>query len=410
MPNPLQTARQSASIQIVAGLAVGQGLIYLATPVISRIYDPSAVGRAGTFLAVASVVGAVATLRLEVLLARCDDLDVAWVLRSAMLSILLSSVICGICYGATGDGNLLTGIAMTLCVGSLATVALTTQMAARERRLSGLAASKVAQGVGQVVAQVSLGAARYTGVGLQVGYAVGYLAASGVQARALHWPIAAVRRDATRHREMVRTSLVLTVAATFNLLVVWSPTIALTFYFDRFDVGQLTVAQRLALVPAGLVVAALGPPVIAAFGHALRAGHAGWPTVSHRLRFTAPAGLLVAVGMAVLPTHLLVSFLGEQWRPVAGYLHALAPLVGGSLAIGPFSQLLALAGHVRDQLAWDAGRLGVLALAVVVAVRCGLSAAATCSVISVIVLVSYAAYVWLLRCATSRPTGPLELA
>lgn len=65
--------RRRPSLLIILGLFVGQGLVYLATPVVAKLYTPAEVGAAGLFVAVTGALGSVGILRLDQRVAACEE-------------------------------------------------------------------------------------------------------------------------------------------------------------------------------------------------------------------------------------------------------------------------------------------------------------------------------------------------
>lgn len=396
----------SPSLRIGVGLAIGQSVVYAATPLITRLYSTSEVGHGGLFLAAASILSAVSTLRLEVVLPRGDDQQARWAVALAVRSILVVAVVGGVAYAvsvraASLTGGLLAAVTFGACVAGLGLVALVTQWSARTNSLDGLAASKVVQGLGQTGVQLLLGASRFTAFGLQIGFAVGYLLSAGVQAGrsmgrgarmvAHRLPWAADRRSLLRH------SLLLSVATLVNLATVWSYPLLLRWFYGVSEVGVLTVAQRLAIAPAGLAVAAITPVVAAAAGARLRAQEDVWPVARTWLLRLLPLGLVSGGVLLLLPADVLVDLLGPGWGAVRSYLVALSPLIGTLVVVGPVSQLLSASGYSGSQLAWDCTRFVAAVLAFAVAAELGAPPARATLYSSVVLAVAYVAYVAILH-------------
>ncbi|HWV35822.1 MAG TPA: hypothetical protein VNZ55_09315, partial [Thermomicrobiales bacterium] len=289
-----------SSTLIAAGLIVGQGAVYLATPILSRLYSPAQIGTAAAILAAAGVIGAVATLRFELMLPAAPDGEVRWLSRrGATQLVILSALLAPIAGLALGFSLIDTVITALTSIG-IGSVALSLQTASRVQELRGVAAAKAVQGVGQTVAQIGL-AGPAGPIGMQTGAALGLLAASGVQTISSHRRVAALpyakpSRDSLRR--IVRHALLLTLAAGCNAAVVAALPLLTQVYFGDATTGELAVAQRLALAPAGLVVAAILPVVITQYGAQVRSDeHASRALVVHWLWRLAPLG---AIGTAML--------------------------------------------------------------------------------------------------------------
>ncbi len=62
---PRPTRILAGILSILAGSFVGQGLIVLSTPLLTRIFDPTDFGLWAVFSAIVSILGVVATGRLN---------------------------------------------------------------------------------------------------------------------------------------------------------------------------------------------------------------------------------------------------------------------------------------------------------------------------------------------------------
>lgn len=396
----------SPSLRIGIGLAIGQSVVYAATPLITRLYSTAEVGHGGVFLAAASILSAVSTLRLEIVLPRGDDQQARWASALAVRSILTVAAAGGVAYAVSVEAasfrdGALAAVTFGACVAGLGLVALVTQWSARTNSLDGLAASKVVQGLGQTGVQLGLGASGATSFGLQIGFAVGYLLSAGVQAgRAM---LRGLRAVVTRlpwardRRSLLRHSILLSVATLVNLATVWSYPLLLRWFYGISEVGVLTVAQRLAIAPAGLAVAAITPVIAAAAGARLRAQEDVWPVARTWLLRLLPLGLLSAGLLVLVPADLLVSLLGPGWGGVRAYLVALSPLIGTLVVVGPVSQLLSASGYSGSQLAWDCVRFVAAVLTFAIAAEMGAAPARATLLSSCVLAVAYVAYVLILH-------------
>ena len=355
--------RRAPTAHIGLGLLIGQTLVYGSTPLITRLYTTSEVGLGGVFLAYAAVLGAVATLRFEVQLATASESECAWLIRTSLSSIIVVSLLGAMGYvwavqGGTGLDGLLFGVS----VAGLGGVALATQWSARQQVYSGVAASKLVQGGAQAFTQISAAAIGFTARGLQLGYAIGFLGSALTQA----WPFRRHRDnvrlrpgilDSSRRRSLIQTSLVLVAATSVNMATLACYPIITRWLFGLGQAGELTVAQRFSVAPAGLAVATVAPVVLGAAGRELREGRTLWLVARRWTLRLLPVGVLAWVLLALAPAQFLVLALGRQWGDVSSYLKAMGPLIAAQVAVGPVSQLLTISGRSKTQLGWDVSRL-----------------------------------------------------
>lgn len=357
-------ALRSSSLHIMVGLAIGQGTILLATPVLTRTYTPAAMGFAGTFLACASIVGTVATLRLELLIPTATDAEVRWLTKRVIFSLVCFGLISVFGFVAFLPSQAINALLFGCAVVGLGGTALSLQLATRYRVLTGVAASKAGQGLGQAGSQVLAGVFGATHIGMQLGIGIGYAVSATIQTISVRYR-AKVPRDrialtSSRTRRYRRQIAVLTFAALLNIVTVWMYPLLTQLFFGAVATGQLTVSQRLAIVPAGIAVAALLPVIVGEAGLRLRNGEGLRSLVLRWLQRLAPLGIFVTVCLLLVPKNWVVYALGVEWGSVSEYLSAMALMVGSQIIVGPLSQLLVLQGRSREQLVWDATRLIVL--------------------------------------------------
>lgn len=388
------------------GLAVGQLIIYACTPLVSRLYDPSAVGRGGVFLAATNVVGTIAALRFEAQLAASDEAMARWVtVRGAAATALVS--VLSIPVWTIISSSLAEGVLFGLTCAAVAAIAFLTQWAARLASMNGVAVSKAVQGITQAGTQVGLGAMGWRGFGMQLGFAAGYIVSACAQFGGVFKHLVQLRRgEVSRHqqRQSWKDALGLTLASALNLGTVWAQLFLLQLLYGNGASGQFTIAQRLAIAPAGLVVAALMPSVVSAAGKHLREGTSPWPVVTRALKGLIPFSLAVNLIIVAIPTSWVVALLGADWVYVKSMLAAMAPLTFGLVAVGPVNQIMAISGHTRTQLVWDFTRaLSVFAvgLATYYAGGDGIRMVLTTSVT---LFIFYVIYLVLLRNRTQEAT------
>ena len=392
-------------MKIMLGLLVGQGLIFGSLPLITRLYSTAEVGYSGTFLAAASIVGAVATFRLETLLPSASDSEATWLTTNAFRSLLAVSILSCLGFFLFQRSDIANALLFGLTVAGLGGVVLALQSATRREKLNGVAVSKASQGVGQVGIQVLAGLAGLTKVGMQAGIAAGYLLSAAVQ-----WIALRIHRRATVKLEVPietkrarwRQAFTLTVAGFLNIGAIWMYPLLTQFFFGSVATGHLTVAQRLVLVPAGLMVAAFAPVVVGSVGATIRAGQGTRPQLLRLIRRLAPLGLATLISTLVVPRSWVVLLLGDEWGAAKDYLAALGPAAALQVAVGPLGLILILQGRTRTQLIWDCTRTLTLLTTMTLTAIASESAVATIWAGSLTFAFFYFVYLWLILHQDSR--------
>lgn len=386
-----RSLRSRPSLTIMLGLGIGQGAVYAATPLIANLYTPSQVGVAGLFVAVSGALGSVGTLRLDQRIAACSNSEIAGVVRTALIIGPLVAIIGGLIWSMVLGGGLYAAAYFAVASAALGLTPLVSQLASRDRDFGSLATSKASAGLVQSGAHAFLGTLGFTGLGLLAGYAAGY--SSGV---AILWRkiVNALKMPAANQSLFIsgrtlRVCLSFTFASLMNSLVVSAPPVLLATYYSVAEVGQFSIAQRIAVVPAGLAVAAIAPVVAADVGARLRSGESASPVVRRHLRKWSPVGAVVLIVPWLVPPALVQDALGREWRDVAYFMRALSPMIATMLVVGPVSQVLMLAGRGRTQLVWDASRCLAVALVATICAYVGLGATVMVASIVGVVVVYY---------------------
>lgn len=354
------------SAQIVYGLIVGQAVVLAVTPVLTRQFSPAEMGTAAVFLAVATIAATAGTVRLELLIPIAEAAALRWITRLALLMLTFAGVVVGIGMTVFARFDVVEGALLAVTTVAIGAVALTMQLNARVGAFRGIALAKGGQGILQGGTQVLLGAASQTTYGIPIGLAVAYVGTSVIQSISYRRTRPHAARDGIGIRErlqIVRRGLALTSAAIINISAVSMLPLITEFFFGEHATGELSVAQRLAVAPAGLFVAALVPVAANSFGRLIREGQPINRAIRSWIARLLPFGAAFGIALAAIPEEWLRIFLGDGWGDVKGYLGALAVGIAAQVVAGPLGQVLALQGRVAMQFAWDAARLTTLLLA-----------------------------------------------
>lgn len=317
-------------VKLMTATAVGQAIGFVAAPILSRLYTPDDFGVVGVFMSVASVLGVVAALRLElaVVLPESDE-DAQQVMAAALLVtagvVAVTSV--AVLVGSyplaralrTPQLAPLLGI-LPFYVGSLGAFQVFNYWSTRVGRFGRLAAAQVARGVGGATGQIGLGVAHLGATGLLAGQVLGQLIAT----LTLLSRVAFAGRLDLRARVSVRNAA--RVLKEYGDFIVYGapqgllnavgqglPAVVLTAAFGAGAAGQYLLAGRIVTAPTNLL------------GQSLR--QVLYPHLSRRLdeadvlRFALRTTAALAA-LAAVPAALLALFgppvfawgLGAEWR------------------------------------------------------------------------------------------------
>lgn len=315
-------------------------------------------------MAAASIAGTVATLRFEALIPSASGEVVTWLIRRALVSAAVITLGAAFAYWCASGNDEVNAALFGVTVAGLASGGLLMQVASRRKMLRGIPSAKAIQGVGQTGVQLGSGLTTLTGVGMQLGIATGYLLSATTQLiflrRAQNFTASDVNKRRPRKRQLLRQALVLVVAALINICTVWMYPLLTQIFFGSEVTGQLTMAQRIGLVPAAMIVASLSPVIVSRMSELIRDGRPVNHEMRRWLRRLLPFGGLALVVMVAVPEDWIATILGGEWSLSREFLAAMGLMVAAQVAIGPFGLLLVLQGRSKTQLAWDASRLATL--------------------------------------------------
>lgn len=399
--------------RIAGGTALGQGLVILAMPIITRLYTPDHFGLMAVYVSILSMVVVVACLRFEVAIPLpAEESDAAHLLVLTLISAAAVGVLTLLACLFFGGPflrlikaeGLHPYLAWVLPVGVVGTGAYQAMSywAMRQRDYSRLARTRVHQGIAQAVTQVGLGFLRLGPLGLLAGADVGRLNGTGTLMRA------AWKNEGEHFRSVTRKGLwamivryrefplVSAGSALLNAAGLYLPAILITAVFNTHVSGQFSLSQRAIAVPMALVGQAIAQVYTAEASLLLRTD----PAAVHDLtRRTMRKLFLLSLGPVVIlalmgPWGFKLIF-GKGWGEAGLYVRILCPMFLLQFMAVPLSQTLNILEHQTLQLAWDAARLVAMLVAIYVLARLGLGPLWVVSAFGVIMTVLYALMLWL---------------
>ena len=400
---------------IASGAAIGQVVLVVAAPLLSRLYDPDSFGAFSVVNAVVLAVGTVAALRLElaVPLPKSDTeargivrlgflFAVGVVVIGTPLVYLLRSPIASF----SGWSSEVTSLLVWAPLGAalLGTYLLLNQLAVRRRSYGAIARRTVLQASATVLLQVTFGAVGWGAFGLVLGLVAGQV----VGVATLGWSLRHVLRFAAPARPQLRSllseyrsfPLILAPSGLVNTLGLQVPLLVITSLYGNASAGLFGMAQRVVALPVILVGGAIGQVFVGELASRRR----GSSTALMPL-FTGVSKRLAAVGVAGAATVLIAAptvfafLLGDEWRASGQMARALSVGLLVQLVAAPVSQAAIIAGKNLVQLLWDVGRFVLCLAAVVGAWWAGYSDVSAVWWLSAATAVSYAASWWISRWA-----------
>ncbi len=398
-----QVLRRATTVAVGAG--IGQLLVLVSSPILSRVFDPSDFGVFGVVTSIESIVVVAAALRYELAVPLPkDDEDasalvfvgglavIGWAVLTALVLIPLAPLIAD-----WTNSPAVTGVAMLIPLVLLADGLgnVLAYWSIRRKRFGHLAASRAAQGAGQSAGQIALGAAGTGAAGLVVGYGIGkavntfWLAWDAIRGpgRLARPAWSSMRRVASRYR---RFPLVSSWAAIVNSAGLQLPAILLAAWFTPEAAGWFLLANRVVVGPATI----FGQAGAQAFhGDLARMAHTReqrlLPSVRHFVSHLAVLGVVPALLLMVFGPWAAETIFGSDWRTAGEFIRILAPAYFLQFVVSPLGPVLVVLERQGIQAAWDVFRLVMVVASLWVPVALGWSATDAIGIFSLQTIISY---------------------
>ncbi|MGO1383684.1 MAG: lipopolysaccharide biosynthesis protein [Arachnia sp.] len=366
--------------RILSGSVLGQGVLVLVSPLLTRIYSPQDFGALATFTAIVTVMGGLSSLSWEraVAIPRSDRQGRSLVLLALGSSFTISVACCVPIFVWRRELDALLGVSLFepfwwLVPCTMAVLGLQASVTAwlvRKKRYSSIALRNGVQGIAQSISSVGLGLAGLTPFGLLSGMAIGRFASvlGVVRWRSLPSSRLPERRlvmaTASRFR---RFPLVATWSRAVNVLGLQLPPLLIVAIYGVAEAGLYALTLRVLAVPVGVVVNAVSQYFEAAFAGQFRERRPGLAKftlkICSRLLLVA---LVPSVVILIAGEWVFGWAFGSGWDVAGVYAQITVLMYVAQFAVSPISRGLLILERQGLQLAWDATRAVVCIAAVVV--------------------------------------------
>ena len=355
--------------------AVSQGILFLTAPLLTRLYDPKAVGLAGSLFSLVLIASVATGLRLDqASVGARTDTDAYRLAALSLLASPLTATVSALVLVLTlsnrqpgAPGILVTVAWMWLMLVLYQGYSTFRCLSLRGERFGVIGFTTVLQQLGRALFPLAAAPILPGAAGLLLSE-VGGIAVGARQLARNQWQrVWAEGRQLTRaaatalirgYRDfpMVGVPSSLLNAAAQGLAL---PLIATTF--GAGNAGQFALATRVVTAPATLV----GRSVSDAFYARIALLAREHPTQVRPLFLRMCLGLLAgSVGLALLIVAIAFfgfdRVFGVNWGPAGQLAIALLPSTMAALVVSPVSSVVLVLGGQRAKLAYDIATLGVL--------------------------------------------------
>ncbi|HEY7476710.1 MAG TPA: oligosaccharide flippase family protein [Actinomycetota bacterium] len=400
------------STTLAVATLVGGAIVYVATPIVTRVFDPAALGSYGVYLAAVALLMPLATLGYPQAVGVVPSDDDAWSLVESVLAIALRLgvvvlVALAIGFALTASGVWEQDLPVALWVVPFGILFATGQVVllqwlVRIERYSPAVRARLAQGGSMAVGQPALGVLTGLRTGatgaipLAIGDALSTAVGLGVMARRSgrridRQAVMRMRRDRRLLRRYRHFMLAGVPASELNAFTLQIPFLVIVTVYGATSAGQYALIERLFLTPVGIITSAV--TMVLTRQAALRSDDPAAVRSMFR-RITLSLAVLGAplILLAFLDTRAIVAqLLGPAWEPAAQMLRPLSLLFFVNLVATPWGATLAPTERQDVFLVREVVRMlmiGGAALWIVVREPALLTG------VTVLAWVSIASYVW----------------
>lgn len=409
-------------VVLASGTAGGQAIAVLVSPILSRLYQPSAFGTFGVYLAIVSILSVAAALRYESALPLPEtEEEAADLLALTVVITLVLSVVVGVLtwVGVAAGGDMVASdlrpLLPLLPVGFLLTgiQQILTFWAIRRHAFGASAQSSIAQGGTQAATQLAFGVVSPSPEGMAIGYLVARMAGSLRLAptvepmhRAFLRGLSAGRLRAVARR-YDRFPLFTLWAQLVSAVSVQTPVLMLAALFNATVVGWFSITIRVIQLPSNVIGLAVGQVFYARVSRTDPAE----VTQTSRAMFRA----LMTLGatpmwmLAIGGRYAFTLVFGDAWAGAGWYAQLLAPWLILDFISAPLTSLAYVRNRQATQLTFQAVLLAsrVASLAAGAALGGADAAMALYAATSAVLVGGY--LMWLLRIGNVGTRAPLIL-
>ena len=358
--------------RIVAGILAGSGfgavIALLLSPLISRLFPPEVFGEFSTVLAVAVAIAGVSTQRLEVVAhSRKNDGQSSALLKAALLSNIGITALAGAATLLLITLDTIPGVwailPLLLSVVGIQLVANSSE--ALKKNYQEIAIYTGVQNGGTPAAQIVFGVMCPGVTGLALGFISIRFIWSGAILRIMRAKSSRIRKT---YLQVWRQAITAGASALMNATAGQLLILLSAILYGPIAAGIAAMSIRLLISPLSTVGQAVATASLGEVGALIRRDQGGAAativkkTALSLLALGSPPLLLVLL----LAPGIIPTLLGEEWVMAGNAVQALALGALAQFAVAPFSQVMNIAGQSRRLAVWDATRLILFALAIVV--------------------------------------------
>lgn len=348
---------------LAGGTAVGQAIVVLASPILTRLYTPGDFGVLAVYSSLLGILSTVAALRYELAIPLPEkDEDAAALVVLSLIIVLGMSLLVGLGVWLGGEQvarwvnvETLRPYLWLLPVGMgfVGTYQVLNYWTTRRKLFDVVSLTKLTQCGTQVAVQLVSGALGVTPLGLIIGHIAGQSAGIGVLFRrsGVSLRLFPAKKLAFLVKQHWRFPIFNTWGALINIVGIQAAPLLLTTYFGTAISGLFMLTMRVLTLPASLI----GNAVAQVFYPTIAAQTQKPEAVRTLLARASTALLLVAFPIFVLVgfwgRELFALIFGTEWLEAGLYASYLSPWLFLNFISSPLSTFVLAKGR-QDTAMW----------------------------------------------------------
>lgn len=369
---------------VAGGAALGQAASLLASPILSRLYEPADFGVLAVYAALTSIGGVVSTLAYQLAIPIPEEDEEA--ARLCVISLVCIAVVALLtaCLALLSRRHVdawvnIPGFAkylwiLPLGVAGLGTYEVLSQWAARTKSFAVIGKTSAQRSVLQVATQLGAGLAGLGAVGLVAGQLLGQWSGTSGVIRRL-WQRDREKFRAVRLTDLPRAArayrrypLFSVPAALLNALDANAAPLLFAYFFGEVVTGHFALGHRLLGVPFWLIGSSAQKVFFPAAAEAKHAGRLAEETYQTYRRLLCIVLPMVALLAACAPD-LFSVVLGARWHEAGVYMQWLSVRTCFTLLVFPLMPLLYVMEKQAAGTLFNALQLVVRVAAIIIGTR-----------------------------------------
>lgn len=351
------------------GTAIGQLVVILSMPIITRIYTPVEMGILSLLVAFISFVGVGTGLRYELaIVSSHDDQEAAILTWASFLTSIPIAVLCSLFLLSMIHFNILSYGGLPLwSIPIIGVLLICTQLFmslrywyVRQLNFSIIAKSMISQGFGRAFVPLLAGLTGVGWVGLLMGEVAGRVfGIYRMLISALPSLASAIRGSSWRDisstlRKYLKYPCIVLPSSLLDALASTLPLPVVSYLFGTEKAGLFFLVMRFATLPAAFISASIADVFHARVSEDYRTNpDLVRPFLIRTAGKMSKIGLLIYIPLAIISPFLFGIIFGEKWATAGIVMSITAPLALFSLVVSPVSRLLLVVNRTEIKLLAD---------------------------------------------------------